>query len=217
MSARSLILGQSAGWPGMSSTSDEGCVTPGGVKTITRLVSTSHLAPGGAGGRALVLIEVQIWPPGVHRPPSPPSGGRGAEILVTRTQLMCRLDCYIKFWQALCYEWIISRPYLTFPGLMQSKQGFHHPHQDDHSLISPHSWWGGLAIHLSSIVASSQVCCPLIDGIEGTTFLTASHLCWEILLSLMYPLCYFHSSRKCQKITFKYNFQDIFTKQQHLV
>ena len=127
----------------MSSTSDEGCVTPGGVKTITRLVSTSHLAPGGAGGRALVLIEVQIWPPGVHRPPSPPSGGRGAEILVTRTQLMCRLDCYIKFWQALCYEWIISRPYLTFPGLMQSKQGFHHPHQDDHSLISPHSWWGG--------------------------------------------------------------------------
>ena len=57
-----------------------GMVTPGGVKTITRLVRCSVQQPPGPWRSCpapATLIEVQIWPPGVPLCPLPtPSGGR---------------------------------------------------------------------------------------------------------------------------------------------
>ena len=167
-----------------------GMVTPGGVKTITRLVRCSVQQPPGPWRSCpapATLIEVQIWPPGVPLCPLPtPSGGRGGGQEILDTRARCRLHCYIKFWQALCQEWIISRPYLTFPGLMQSKQGFHHPHHHHHSTHISTFLWGPPSITWHCGIVPSLLPTNWWNG--RNKIFNSCHLCWEILHSLMYPL-----------------------------
>ena len=170
-----------------------GMVTPGGVKTITRLVRCSVQQPPGPWRSCpapATLIEVQIWPPGAPLCPLPPPhplrwSGRGRR----------------RYWTpgpdvgstaTSNFDKHCARNG-SYPGHISHSQGWCKANKVFITLIiiitpltSPHSCE---ARHPSpGIVASSQVCCPLIDGMEGTKFLTACHLCWEILHSLMYPL-----------------------------
>ena len=221
LSVRSLINPGSEYQSVMVTRDDQHWVTPGGVKTITRLVQQP---PGpeerrGRGPDTNWGPDMAPWGPG----PPPPRPLRWSDWSLGQQPPM----------SAPLLHQILTSIVL---GMDHIPAISHIPRVDaKQTRFSSPSSWSSLHSDLSTflvrpgpsispgIVASSQVWCPLIDGMEGTQFLTACHLCWEILLSLMYPLwlCYFVRSRKCWKITFNFKceLQDSFTKrhQQHLI